>query len=219
MKRLFAVGDIHGCFDSLKQLMEDVIQIQKSDQIVFLGDYIDRGPKVKEVIDYILYLKEEGFDIITLMGNHEKMLLDAFWEDRNIPLWLFNGGGETLKSFGLEATVGLSNKYWNFFKELLLYYCYEDFVFVHAGFSDKIENPFQDTYQMLWIRNETYTNPLLKGKTIIHGHTPITFQKCQYSVKACNTVINIDTGCVFKSRPGCGKLTAVELFSKKLYSV
>ncbi len=219
MERLFAVGDIHGCFNSLKILVEDVIHLQKSDRIVFLGDYIDRGPKVKDVIDYILHLKEEGFDIITLMGNHEKMLLDAFTEDRNIPLWLFNGGGETLFSFGLNSTVGLSNIYWNFFKGLILYYRYEEFIFVHAGFNDKIEDPFQDTYQMLWTRNESYINPFLHDKIIIHGHTPITFQKCNDIVKSYHRVFNVDTGCVFKDISGCGKLTAIELFSKKLYSV
>ncbi len=81
--RLFAIGDIHGCFDSLKELVENKIQLQKDDKLILLGDYIDRGDKSKEVVDYIIGLLENGFDVIPLMGNHEAMLLDAF-EDKKI---------------------------------------------------------------------------------------------------------------------------------------
>lgn len=73
--RLFAIGDIHGCFDSLKELVENKIQLQKDDKLILLGDYIDRGDKSKEVVDFIIGLLENGFDVIPLMGNHEAMLL------------------------------------------------------------------------------------------------------------------------------------------------
>ena len=72
--RLFAIGDIHGCFDSFQELIENKIQLSKNDRLVLLGDYIDRGPKSKEVIDYIINLQAKGYNIIALAGNHEVML-------------------------------------------------------------------------------------------------------------------------------------------------
>ena len=66
--RLFAIGDIHGCCDSLKELVENKIQFQKNDKLILLGDYIDRGDKSKEVVDFIMELQEKGFNIIPLMG-------------------------------------------------------------------------------------------------------------------------------------------------------
>lgn len=92
MKRLFAIGDIHGCFDSFKDLVESKIQLQKDDKLILLGDYIDRGDSSKEVVDFIIKLLENGYDIIPLMGNHEAMLLEAFEDEKNISKWIQNGG-------------------------------------------------------------------------------------------------------------------------------
>ncbi len=217
-QRLIAIGDIHGCFVSLKKLIENKICIQKPDRLIFLGDYIDRGPNSKEVIDFIISLKEKGFDIITLIGNHERMLIDAFKEDSKIPLWLLNGGGETLDSFGLKATVGLPEIYWKFFIELEYFYCYRNYIFVHAGLNDKIIDPFEDKYHMIWTRNDNYSNPILKEKTIIHGHTPITSELCKAMIKQNSQVINLDTGCVYKEKKGYGILTALDIFSNTIYS-
>jgi len=72
--RLFAIGDIHGCFDSLKVLVGNKIKLQKDDKLILLGDYIDRGEKSREVVDFVMELQEKGFDIIPLRGNHETML-------------------------------------------------------------------------------------------------------------------------------------------------
>jgi serine/threonine protein phosphatase 1 len=88
--RLFAIGDIHGCFDSLKELVKNKIQLQKNDKLILLGDYIDRGNKSKEVIDFIIELLEKGYDVIPLMGNHEAMLLDAYENEKNTPNWIQN---------------------------------------------------------------------------------------------------------------------------------
>ncbi|WP_430932171.1 metallophosphoesterase family protein [Saccharicrinis sp. 156] len=217
--RIIAIGDIHGCFGSLKKLVEEKIRVTKADRLVFLGDYIDRGTQSKEVVDYILHLMAMKYDIVPLKGNHEQMLIDAFTEDRYIPLWLYNGGRETLHSFGLGATVNLPVKYWNFFQGLEYYYSYRDYLFVHAGFDDQSTNPLNEKHQMLWTRNGNYTNPIFQGKTIIHGHTPITFNTCTWTIEKGAQVINLDTGCVYKHIPGCGKLTALDIFSRTIYSV
>lgn len=219
MKRLIAIGDIHGCFDSLKELVESKIQLDKNDKLILLGDYIDRGDNSKEVIDYIIYLQEKDYNIIPLIGNHELLLLETFENEKNKPKWIQNGGGETLKSLGIDSIKDISLKYVDFIKKLRNYYSIENFLFVHAGFNDKILNPFEDTYSMVWESKFKYLNPVLTEKIIIHGHRPITFENCVKQINENMQVINIDTGCVYKDKVGFGKLTSIELYSKKLFSV
>ena len=218
-KRFFAIGDIHGCFDSLKELVVNKIQLKKSDKLILLGDYIDRGDKSKKVVDYIIELQEHGFDIIPLMGNHELLLLDAFENEKNVSKWIQNGGNETLKSFGITSIKNIDPKYLKFFKELKYYYSLDDFLFVHAGFNDNVVNPFTDFYSMLWKCKESYNNPLLIDKTIVHGHNPISVTKCNDRVEPKHSVINIDTGCVYLDKDGFGRLTAYECNTRKILFV
>ncbi len=213
MKRLFAIGDIHGCFDQLRTIIEEKINATSKDKIVLIGDYIDRGKKIKQTIDYIIKLKDKGFDIITLRGNHEEMMLHAL-STGDFSGWLWNGAESTLTSFGIGFTRSLEEKYLRFFENLLWYYESGEFLFVHAGFNDK--DPFTDTHSMIWTRNELYTNPLLKDRIIVHGHTPITKKQCIERNRIRNNVINIDTGCVYTD-PGFGVLTAIELNSRELF--
>lgn len=217
--RLFAIGDIHGCFNSLKKMIEQEMQLAKSDKLVLLGDYIDRGSQSKEVIDYMIELKEKGFDIIPLRGNHEQMLLNAFSDDDQLPIWLLNGGKETLKSFGIGSLKKLEPSYLDFFKSLKLFYELEDNLFVHAGFNDEIQNPFTDTYHMVWKCRERYIHPLLKDKTIVHGHCVIPAITCDDRIKNNHPVINLDTGCVFADYSSYGRLTALELTARRIYFV
>lgn len=213
--RLFAIGDIHGCFDQFRTLFEVKIKARNEDRIILLGDYIDRGEKSREVIDYIMSLQENGFDIITLLGNHEVMLLDAL--DLGDPsLWLWNGGSETLRSFNINSLNELDQKYVSFFENLKWYYDYDKFLFVHAGFNDTFKNPFEDKLSMVWIRRENYFNSMLKDKIIVHGHSPVPIEICKENILLRKNVINIDTGCVYKGE-GLGKLTAIELNSMTLY--
>ena len=218
-KRLLAIGDIHGCYDQFVELVEKKIRLRKDDRLVLLGDYIDRGNKSREVIDYIIKLQEEGFDIIPLIGNHESMMLDAFATEQSKYNWFMNGGYETLYSFGIESLDELDIRYLHFFKGLLHYYIQDKFIFVHAGFNDEINNPFEDKFQMIWSRNENYSNPVFNDKVIIHGHTPIPFSLCQQEVRSDPKVINIDTGCVYNDWGGYGHLTAIELFTLQLFRV
>ncbi len=219
MKQLFAIGDIHGCFDSLKELIENKIQLQKDDKLILLGDYINRGDKSKEVVNFIIELLKNGYDVIPLKGNHELLLLETFEDEKNKPKWIQNGGDETLKSFGISLIKDIFSKYLDFFSNLKSYFSIEHFLFVHAGFNDKILNPFQDTYSMVWESQVEYFNPLLTEKTIIHGHRPISNEYCKKQIIENKQVINIDTGCVYKEKEGYGKLTAIELYSKRLFSV
>ena len=214
--KLHAIGDIHGCFDSLTELIEHKIQLQKNDKLILLGDYIDRGDKSKEVVDFIIKLQEEGYDLVPLLGNHEAMLLDAHKNKEHISKWIQNGGSETLKSFKISSLKDIEPKYLKFFKELKYYYLFDEFLFVHAGFNDNIVNPFDDKYSMLWNCKESYSNPLLINKTIVHGHCPITVSKCEDRITSKLNTINIDTGCVFKNKDGHGVLTALDCYANRM---
>lgn len=216
-RRLFAIGDIHGCFGQFRKLIQKRIRASKEDKIILLGDYIDRGRNVKEVIDYIIDLRSKGYDIIPLMGNHEAMLIDALDDDHQIFRWIYNGGTETLKSFGINKVNELEDIYVSFFRSLIYFYQYENYIFVHAGFNESLSDPFSDKYSMIWIRTENYTHPLLTAKTIVHGHNPVTVTECSQNVASGSNIINIDTGCVYSNYEDYGKLTAIELNTRKLF--
>ncbi len=96
MNRLFAIGDIHGCFKPFYELVVNVIDLKKEDRLILLGDYIDRGFQSKEVIDFIIDLKASGFDVTPLMGNHEAMLLEAYADNGLLYHWYMNSGETTL---------------------------------------------------------------------------------------------------------------------------
>ena len=150
------------------------------------------------------------------MGNHEALLLDAFENEKNTSKWIQNGGAETLKSFEISSLNDIQSKYIEFFKKLKYYYSSNDFLFVHAGFNNNVLNPFTDYYSMLWKCKESYTNPLLSDKTIIHGHNPISISKCEERVLSKPDVINIDTGCAYNDKEGFGRLTAYDCNTQRI---
>lgn len=213
MNKLYAIGDIHGCFDQFRELVEEKIKAEPQDMIILLGDYIDRGYQVKEVVDYIIELQNKHFNIITLRGNHEQMMLEAMITG-DMSVWTWNGAETTLGSFGILLPSELEEKYKIFFKNLLWYYEYNDYLFVHAGFNDN--DPFNDKQAMVWTRRDVYSNVLLKNKVIVHGHTPITVDRCVENAVSDNHVINIDTGAVYEEAY-FGILTAIELNSRELF--
>ncbi|MCU4174878.1 hypothetical protein [Carboxylicivirga sp. N1Y90] len=123
--------------------------------------------------------------------------------------WNYNGGNTTLQSFGVNEPTEISTKYIDFISSLKYYHIEDDIILVHAGLNDNVINPFNDMHQMLWSRNNKYSNPVLIGKSIIHGHTPISVENCEKIVLSNSNIINLDTGCVYKEKKGFGKLTAL----------
>jgi serine/threonine protein phosphatase 1 len=219
MGRIFAISDIHGCYKPFYELVVNNLKLNKSDRLILLGDYIDRGDQSKEVIDLIIDLLNKGFDITPLTGNHEVMLVDAYNNQESLPLWLMNSGMSTLLSFGIEDIREIDNHYLEFFTSLEYYKILGDFVFVHAGFNNYSINPFLDKKSMIWESSLSYDNPLLSGKTIIHGHRPKTVSYVNRLIGEKSKVIPIDTGCVYDKVEGYGNLSALEIQSMTLYSV
>jgi serine/threonine protein phosphatase 1 len=219
MGRLFAISDIHGCFDTFQRLVIKHIGLTKSDRLILLGDYIDRGDKSKEVIDFIIDLMSTGFNVTPLSGNHEEMLLDSWKNNGLLPLWLLNSGMSTMQSFGIQEISEIERKYLDFFLSLNYYEKVGNFLFVHAGFNDSAPDPFSDKHGMIWECRTFYENPVLKTNTIVHGHRPYKPEYIEKRISEKSKVIPIDTGCVYEKEPGYGYLSALDVGAMKLISI
>jgi serine/threonine protein phosphatase 1 len=216
----YAISDIHGCYQTFQYLVAEVLNLQPTDELYLLGDYIDRGPDSKGVIDFIVDLQEAGFKVRTLSGNHEVMMLQALDNPQFLAHWHLNGGQATLDSFGAETVFDIPLKYWQFLQQLPFYFELEDYLLVHAGFNFKAEDPFSDMHAMVWIRNFKINQKILGHRKIVHGHTPTpaTFIAKQVADPAAK-VYNIDGGCVYHQVPKLGHLTALNLDSLDLHKV
>jgi serine/threonine protein phosphatase 1 len=219
MNRLFAISDIHGCFNTFYELVTKKLSLTKSDKLVLLGDYIDRGQNSREVIDFIIDLKQMNFNVVALAGNHEQMLLDAFNNRDLLPLWLMNSGMTTLESLHISSLEDIDPKYYRFFTQLPFYKKEGDNYFVHAGFDDLADDPFIDSNGMVWHCRTEYSNPLFRGKKIIHGHRPKTVSYVKKLIFDGSDVIPIDTGCVYDYEEGYGNLSALEINNMELISI
>ena len=217
MSRIFAIGDIHGCYNTFKTLLLEKLVIQKSDKIYCIGDYVDRGNDSKAVIDFIIDLRINGYQIITLRGNHEQMMLDSTIDQERLYLWLRNGGVETMRSFGISSVSELPDKYLTFLKQTKLLVATDTYIFVHAGLNFRIENPFTDKEAMLWTRDEYFDQSKINGRIVIHGHTPVPFKKLMTQSKSGR--INIDGGCVYNTKSGYGNLIALSLPDMKFTAI
>ena len=208
MKRIIAIGDIHGCKIVLEKMLFLKLQITKEDSIYLLGDLIDRGPDSKGVIDTVLALEKDGYNIHTLLGNHEEMMFQSVLDETYFTRWVRNGGAETLKSFGVKNYSEIPEKYLAFFDRAKYYVETDKYIFVHAGLDFDAENIFEDREAMLWIRDYNEFEPSIGNKILFHGHTPkpVDFIKNQQG-----NCINLDGGCVYTEEPLLGNLVAVLL--------
>jgi len=224
--RRFAIGDIHGCLRTFRHLVEDIIQPDKDDELFLLGDYIDRGPDGKGVLDYIIQLEEEGYLVTPLMGNHEDMLLKSQLGYDQLMKWLCNGGKATLKSFGIDdppistdrVILNIPENYKRFLIGLKVYIKTEAFIFVHAGIDFSIDKPFHDKHSMLWVRKPVIDKVKLGKRKIVHGHNPVSLEQIQKNIDdPASTMICLDGGCCYKDYHGLGNLVAMDLDKLEIY--
>jgi serine/threonine protein phosphatase 1 len=216
----YAISDIHGCFMTFRHLVEEVIKLTKSDWLFLLGDYVDRGPSSKEVLDYILDLMDEGYSIFPLRGNHEEDLLQYANEEERFLLWHLK------KHQYLEILQDgkITSPYLDFLNSLPYYYELDDYYLVHAGFNFTSGKPFEDRTAMLWNR---YSNPpedLLNGRRIIHGHDPVYISIIKEHIEKNFSTIPLDNGMVYTGRhkifdtSQLGRLCAFEMDSCQLFT-
>lgn len=192
--RLYAVGDIHGRADLLEALLreiaEDAVRHPETGtkQLIYLGDYVDRGPASSAVIDMVLHAAPPGFEVVPLMGNHEEMML-RFLEDIAVGrTWMMNGGDATLLSYGVEPpsmfagtprvhhaqqefAERLPARHKRFLEGLAVSHVEGDYLFVHAGVRPGIALDQQRTEDLLWIRDEFLGSDHDFGKVVVHGHS------------------------------------------------
>lgn len=208
----FAIGDIHGCLEELELLL-GTLPLKKDSQLIFLGDYIDRGDQSKEVIEYLIELRKKR-PIVTLCGNHEAMMLDFILRP-NSPgagIYIMNGGSATLASYADDkGQYWIPDSHIEFLLGLKRFHQDEKFFYVHAGVPDlplHHLDPKEHEAHFLWARQPFIKSHFNWGKPIVHGHTP-----CE-EVEILPTRINVDTGCIYGN-----KLSAIELPSRKIFSV
>lgn len=172
----YAIGDVHGCLTKLQRLVELCLADagRRPTNLIFLGDYIDRGPDSCGVIDYLIALQQENPGFVTcLMGNHEDMLLaavdDGDWAER----WIRNGGLQTLKSYGLTEASQIPKVHIEWLRTLPKFADDGHRFFVHAGVHPDRAIEQQHEHDLLWIREPFLSSTKDFGRLIVHGHTPL----------------------------------------------
>ncbi len=215
--RQFAISDIHGCAKTFRKLVSEVINLSKEDTLYLLGDYINKGPDSKGVLDFIFELRWSGYTLKCLRGNHEQYLIDGLtysWEEI---AFIGRGGRETLQSFGVEKVHDIPSGYLNFISSLPFFFEPEHYLLVHAGLNFDLEDPFKDDYSMLNIRNMEVDLTKTGNKKIIHGHVPVSYLEIEKTwAHPCNH-ISIDGGCVYSHIDGLNHLVALDIQSGLLY--
>lgn len=228
MVKKWVIPDIHGCFKTLQALFDDQIKPTAEDHI-FLGDYIDRGPESKAVIDFIMNLQKNLPNVVALMGNHEDYLLKAYWYDIERKTffglktksymhkeWEKQGGATTLKSFGVKWPADVPQAYIEWLADLPHHYELDTCILVHAGLNFENENPLEDTQAMMWARDYEIIPEKIQHKTIIHGHVPVKLEFIDRTIKSQDPLfIDLDNGIYMPNRDGYGNLVALELSTMK----
>ncbi|MBK1829475.1 serine/threonine protein phosphatase [Verrucomicrobiaceae bacterium R5-34] len=168
MQRI-AIGDIHGCHHALMTMLEQ-LQPSAEDLIVTLGDYVDRGPDSKSVIDSLLEFQKDH-NYVHLMGNHEIQMIRALEtrQDRDRFLSEMCGGQDTLDSYG-GSFEDVPEAHWDFMRSAKLYHELENHILVHAGVSSQtpVDQQDQETYYYQRFYSQ---QPHISGKTVVCGHT------------------------------------------------
>ena len=222
--RVYAVGDIHGEAGRLAELLRtietDAAGGSDDRLLVTLGDYVDRGPDSREVIDILEDEPLSGFKCVHLIGNHEQMMLDFLESAENGPRWLMNGGDGTCRSYGIDPLgddwgaggaafpsrldglrqgllEALPATHRRFLDALVLHHQEGDYLFVHAGLRPGRPLAAQDPEDLLWIRDPFLYSTSDHGFIVVHGHTPTGEPDRQPNR------IGIDTGACYGGRLSC----------------
>lgn len=214
----YVIGDIHGCLEELCSLLE-ALPLEPADRVIFLGDYVDRGPDSKGVLSYLIdWQQRASQQLIFLKGNHEDMFLSYLGLKGNYgEMFLFNGGGATLASYGAsqrndapeEILELIPPSHLEFLQRLRTSYVMEPFLCVHAGIHPSKLLDQQLEEDLLWIRDEFIFNPHRLPYTVLFGHTPQREVLFHLPYK-----VGLDTGLVYGN-----KLSCLEVEEKVLFQI
>lgn len=229
-KRVIGIGDCHGCLSSLKLLIESVIKPTQDDIITFVGDAIDRGPQIPQVIDYLINLKKEFPNTKFCLGNHDQMFIKYLKHEQRLDdyqTFLYNGGKETINQYDdylcrqrghkFLSFEELPQSHQDFFNSLepIIVDQEHEVVFVHAGLRPGVSIIEQNTHDLLWIRDTFLHSDCKWGDfKIVHGHTPMTLNESKIYNRKHPERFNVDNGCVFGYN-----LTGVDVLTGDIYTV
>lgn len=222
---IYAIGDVHGRADLLEKLnakiADDLPPGESRALIVMLGDYIDRGPDSRKVIENLISPPSPRLRRVCLAGNHEQMMLDFLTDPRQGEIWLENGGRATLASYGLAEEASGKNPrlrtlrthalraipplHLEFLQQLPVAVRFGRLVFVHAGLRTGLPLVDQRDEDMMWMRYTGKSRFARSDFLVVHGHTP------QRAVLITGSRINVDTGAVFTGRLSAAKFVGGEI--------
>ncbi|MDW9528091.1 metallophosphoesterase family protein [Sinorhizobium meliloti] len=195
MNLTFAIGDVHGCLDMLKRLINRIEMSRPDGTVIFLGDYVDRGPDSAGVVQFIMDgPQKDGWKWIALKGNHEDMMVSCIAGANPIEWWIGNGGAQTIVSYGGEV-ISDHLKWCN---DLPLFHTDDHRIYVHAGVDETVPLEEQTEKALLWSRKPPHYSGEYWGKHLCHGHTP----SLENPVTVGNRT-NVDSGAVFGGKLTC----------------
>jgi serine/threonine protein phosphatase 1 len=222
--RTLVIGDVHGKLALLNRLIEEINYQPGQDELIFIGDLVDRGEDSRGVVERAIELQREAPDKVKVIkGNHEAMMLQALSrpEAEQSELWYYNGGIETLQSYlGEDGNLDFPAEHYEFLSSLPTWYENEQAIYVHAALAETDDGSFHhpresaDSAELLWSRNRRFFSEY-RGKTVVFGHTitGMIFGERE-KVWLRESLIGVDTGAYLT-----GTLSAIELPSRQVYSV
>lgn len=205
-KRRFVISDIHGCHKTFKALLSQ-IALKQEDLLFIVGDAVNRGPDSKSILDEILRLKAENYQIFYLRGNHEQMILDSEEKAPKHTKRLIRNHNNG----GLFRDGELKEKYRKLLEDTFHYIELEDYFLVHAGFDFDSTDPFDNPRPMMYLNKFKAKRKMLKGKRVVVGHKPKKLQKILKRIANDKRKIFIDNGCVNHHLDGQGNLLCFNL--------
>ncbi|QIX61602.1 serine/threonine protein phosphatase [Hymenobacter sp. BT18] len=217
----YVTTDIHGCLRTLRRALEEVVQFTPRDELYVLGDYVNKGPDSKGVLDYLMQLQAHGLAVHCLRGNHDQELLDAA-QGRTAALWASASDREqTLRSFGVPTAAAIPEVYIRWLEALPYEVELPDFVLVHAGydFRQPPEQMRRDYHTMMNIKHFTFDASRLQGKRLVHGHVPTPSAHAKQLAQTHAQVLRLDTGCVYRHNPELAQLSVLNLDTYMLQQV
>jgi serine/threonine protein phosphatase 1 len=207
-RRLIAIGDVHGCVHALETLLDEIAPTP-ADRLVFLGDLVDHGREVKEVLDLVLQLQRRT-QVTLIQGNHEEIMLAARDNPQALAYWINIGGSTTLNSYRFGGKIDdIPSEHWALLDECRPYYETDDAIFTHANYLPDLPMAEQPGRQLRWALFDAHEmQPHCSGKPVIVGHT----EQRDGEIIDLGFTACIDTACW-----RYGWLTAMELPSRQLW--
>lgn len=209
----YATTDLHGCLHTFRHLVEEELRLTRQDELYLLGDYVNKGPDSRGVLDYLMHLQAEGYQVQCLRGNHDQALLNA-----SRPRWRWNWVEQpsrlpTLRSFGVPRLADIPPRYLNWLAALPHEIELPDFVLVHAGYDFTLPpaDMRRDYTTMLTTKKFVFDPSRLAGKRLLHGHVPTPAAQVRTKAATRPGALGLDTGCVYRHNPELAHLAALNL--------